>query len=164
MSRSLAIQSRRQGTNLELILTGDIDAQTNTAAIDVGGVERCIIDFGAVRMIDSAGVGVWVRFLQTLPQDTVLHYHRCPTHLLNQFSMVAPLVDSRKTEIHSMFLPYFCTTCDEPFSSHLEARAIDWTADPLGIAAAKCPRCGEAAELDAEPEEFLEVVGRHLPK
>jgi len=114
--------------------------------------DRVVFDLRHVRLINSIGLAIWIRFLREIPDHVAYRFAHCSVAFCTQASC-APTVLGRGS-VDSFFAPYICPACDQEIEKELEA-------DPFtGVEAPEPPRftcagCGVDLLFDDLPERYF---------
>lgn len=116
--------------------------------------KKICIDFGGLLGINSVGVLKWLRWLPGKPQ---LILANCPTHLMQQMSIVPTMVGDNVT-IESFYVPLYCDRCEkEDFKKMTPSEFKSMDKD----AAIRSPECADnncAMSLDCVPDRYLRLL------
>lgn len=133
-------------------LAGTIDESTDGQGILPTGADIVVFDLDGVRRITSYGVLQWVKALKDL-RARYYAFMRCRPSIVRQFNMVAGF--GKHGEVLSIYLPYFCETCDQEFETLLDLRADYALVQSAAPPEARCAQCGNVAEFDDVPKSYL---------
>ena len=122
-------------------------------------VDRVCFDLRHVRLINSIGLAIWLRFLREIPDHVAYRFAHCSVAFCTQASC-APTVIGRG-RVDSFFAPYICPACDQEIEKELEA---DSFTDPEAPEPPRfiCASCGADLLFDDLPERyflFLRKIG-----
>ncbi len=135
-------------------LSGTIDEDADFKPLE--GLNQPVIsfDFNDITLLNSCGIREWIGFIQKLPENSNLHYQRCPQIIIEQINMVHGFFKSG-SQIESFYAPYFCASCDKESKILVTADKIKNSKAP----AAACPHCGaEGMEFDALEEQYFHFL------
>ncbi len=133
-------------------IEGTIDESTDAQALAPPGAAIVLYDLDGVKRITSYGVLQWVKGLKELKAQ-YYGFLRCRPCIVRQFNMVAGF--GKRGEILSIYLPYFCDSCDVEFDSLLDLRTAFSVAQSASPPETRCPTCDGSAEFDDVPKSFL---------
>lgn len=133
-------------------LAGTIDETTDAQGLLPSGADVVVFDLDGVRRITSYGVLQWVKALKEL-RSRYYGFMRCRPSIVRQFNMVAGF--GKHGEVLSIYLPYFCETCDQEFETLLDLRADYALVQAATPPDARCTQCGNLAEFDDVPKSYL---------
>jgi DNA-directed RNA polymerase subunit RPC12/RpoP len=141
---------------VHLCFVGDLTEEANLdevasylgrVAIDIQSIT---LDLERIRTLNSAGVRLWMQFVEALPRQTAVFFYRVSEPLVDQANLVPHLLGSSRKSVRSFFAPYVCSDCTT--RSQIE---IGVEADLTRVRTRKCPRCGKEAELDGLVESYF---------
>lgn len=139
--------------NVELI--GNIDEDVDFK--ELSGLEQKNIsfDFGQVSLINSCGIREWIRFLETIPEQTHIVYRNCPQIIIEQINMVHGFF-RKGASIESFYAPYYCEACSKESKVHLRSEQVKNRKAPKVM----CDKCGEEMEFDAIEGQYFGFLGK----
>jgi two-component system response regulator AtoC len=149
----------RKGGNL-LRLEGVINERAELAEHLRGLTGAVVLDLDKISRITSFGVLQWTRAMEQLG-STYCIFIKCRVSMLTQFNLVRDF--GGRGVLVSFYAPYVCPACDRTFDLLLDLRHhhdIVLSGEPPF---ARCRVCGEAAELNALPEELFSFVASRAP-
>jgi anti-anti-sigma regulatory factor len=157
-TKSHEIQVSRSPDSTEIKLKGHVGEHVlgdlEQAFAKVRGVIK--IDFSGVVRINSLGLGILMRLLESSARDHEIQYVACPEVIVDHFQM---LDFSRYGYITSFYAEYFCARCKRRDTSLIEVEDLVVSEDESSIEAS--PRtcdCGGTLRVD----EALDFVVEHL--
>ena len=110
-----------------------------------------------VTRINSAGTKAWIRyFLSLKDKATKFRFIDCSFALVEQFNFISDM--SCGGEIASVMVPFTCADCKKSYD--LPCTADRYPKPSERFPGGKCPGCGKVNEMDEEPAEYFEFVGR----
>lgn len=151
MANSLTIKIEKRPAGLWAELMGDITEDSEFSAVLNEKPVLLTLDLGGIKRINSTGVREWINFINALKKNGArVVFERCSVAIVQQMNMIANFAGG--AEIHSIFAPYICPSCDSE-----EAKLIDFrtTPKPDLEAEVKCANCKETMEFDDLPESYL---------
>lgn len=151
---SLTIEQKRNGAVLHLTLTGQIDEDANYAAINAAGMNHIIFDFQGVKLINSTGIQLWIKFLTSLPVGADIIFSRCAIRVVTQINLFPGFLGGRPVQVESFYAPYFCEACDSSCDILLDTNQHPVTS-PMKAPKMQCPRCMRPAEFDGIEKKYF---------
>jgi anti-anti-sigma regulatory factor len=137
------------GRSTLVTISGLIDEHADFAPLaKVAGKVR--MDLRAVRRFNSFGCRAWVDQLRELSKRAQITFVACSPAVIDQLNTTYGFLASGYVE--SFVGPLVCPDCDHEFEQLFDAKAC---LDNDGLPPVKCPKCGGAAELDDNPDQFL---------
>lgn len=152
--------SRRGGGVWYVEVHGVIDERWRGDAVTELTTSRdpAIFNLDGVERISSFGVREWMRSLAEIRSSSYF-FIRCRPSIVAQFNSVSHFGASG--QVVSLYAPYVCLECDQPFDVLLDLRETQPAALHRAAPAARCPACKEAAEFDdLEDIYFSFVIGQ----
>jgi hypothetical protein len=157
MSKGLKITTNEVGGETLITLRGVMDENAKYETLPVEGRKSIRFDLAEVDSINSIGTQAWVRFLRSIPKGTAITVDRLPVLLVNQVNMLSSFFGGHVPNVRSVFVPYFCETCNDsqqPLVETAAVRAIGGEAPAVA-----CTKCGTAMALD-EDEGYFSFLAR----
>ena len=132
-----------------LVVAGDLNETTDFSKITPMLSDEIIVDFSAVRNVNSIGVKVWMAFAHT--HDRLIRFVGCTTQVVGCITMIPAFV-GRRGVIDSFEVCYYCGKCGSEDSRFLKI-GVDVQRGQASYDEFRkrpCPSCGEAAEIDCD--------------
>lgn len=141
------------GEGCVIALNGALDERADPASIVARPASHVMFDLDGVERVTSYGVIVWLAALKALDGKQYA-FARCRPSIVRQLNMVTGF--GRRGQVISVYLPYFCATCDDDHE-----RLLDLTLDFSPVAKREpplfeCPECGHPCEFDEAPDTYFE--------
>lgn len=134
-------------------LKGNLDENAEIDFIIAPEKKSLVIDFGELQSINSSGISKWLRWLPLQPS---LIYVNCPTHFMQQMSIVPAMAGDNFIE--SFYVPLFCDRCEkEDFTKMTAAQSKGLTKTSF----IRSPECAESdcqMMLDCVPERYFRTI------
>ncbi|MBL7715360.1 MAG: hypothetical protein JNL01_07805 [Bdellovibrionales bacterium] len=134
---------------------GDVENESDFAAIGEGGEKEIHVDCGGIRRCNSVGIKGWIQTFKKLTGSgaQVFFYHLPPT-LVDQLNILKHLLCGGK--LVSILLPYNCTGCSA--EQLLVGKLTDIPAIQANPPKSKCGKCGADTEFDDDPSQFFQFM------
>ena len=159
MSQSgFKIKATKEGDWERLAFSGPIneDAKAALMALADSATPRCILDLGAVTLINSCGIRDWSIFLRTLKTDREVVFDNCTDEIVRTMNMVTNFY--YRLPIRSVYRAYGCESCGHEQVEHLLA-GKDYTAGSIPrCGPVKCGSCGKPTEAFEPDDEFFQFL------
>ena len=130
-------------------LSGVLDEYADLSSL-TEAKEPLRLNFKGISRFNSIGIRGLLKFLFAWGSKGLI-YEECPSEFVDQANMIPALLGAKKQGvIHSLFVPYECTSCD--FDEELLAQTADLqkTLAAEGKLVKSCPSCGGKMEVPAE--------------
>ena len=111
------------------------------------------LDFTPLQKINSIGLRSFILFLKSIPASTQIKYHHCSPLFVHMFNIVDGLLP-HNVEIKSLFIPYFCPTCQNDYTFEVQA---PFKKESLQISRS-CPEDGAVLELFYSENTFFKFL------
>ncbi len=145
----MRLELAEQGTLLCARLHGPIDGDADLSPLSQTPAAELLLDLSAVRMITSAGVVCWLRFVRELPASKRVRLAGCPVSFINQLDLIPDFLGPAVVE--TLFVPYLCPSCDLAENVLTSAASLcGGSAPPVG-----CSRCGKQMEPDVIEQQYF---------
>ena len=138
---------------------GAINEESKLEKIIPPAGDQLLLDLGGVTSINSCGTRDFLNWIKEIQKQKHIVYMRCPRSIIDQFSIVGGLLNE-KTSIESLYLPYFCTHCEEGSAVLLESKEFPVDNRHAVPSANKCPNCDQDTELDVIESEYFRFLAR----
>lgn len=149
------IQVTQEGEWQRLAFSGAIN-EDSKASLTVHAEQagkRCILDLGAVTLVNSCGIRDWSVFLRALKAEREIVFDNCTDEIVRTMNMVTNF--HYRLPVRSVFRAYVCESCGHEQVEHLY-EGKDYTAGVLPSAAAvKCAQCGGNTDAFEPDDEFF---------
>lgn len=112
--QKLSLKVNRKGEDLELILEGSLNEETDLSPVPLEGIKSLFIDFNAVTFINSTGINKWVRWTTLLEENyrsISIMFCNCPKIIVDQLNAVKGFLPAN-AKVESFWLPYYCDESD----------------------------------------------------
>lgn len=153
--KRLTINKQILQDELKVELIGAIDEDADFKEL-VGLEQKTIsFDFDKVNMINSCGIREWIKFLEKIPEKTLIVYNNCPQIIIEQINMVHGFF-RKGASIESFYAPYYCEKCGAESKVHLTTDQVKNRKAPK----MDCPKCGAEAEFDAIEAQYFSFLGK----
>lgn len=163
MDDRIAISQTRNGDQMTLALTGNLNENAEFPQLDVNGVREVVLDLSGIKMLNSVGLRSWLLWIKTFAQKTGLVFVNCPRHVVDQMNILDGFLPTH-ARVDSFFVPYFCESCDAT-ESILARRGQDFmegTADTReGVTLPDerpCPHCQKPMEMDVLRDRYFSFL------
>lgn len=153
--KRLTINKQILQNELKVELIGAIDEDSDFK--ELLGLEQKTItfDFNQVSMINSCGIREWIKFLEQIPESSIVIYNNCPQIIIEQINMVHGFF-RKGAVINSFYAPYFCEKCEKEAKIHLKAEQVENKKAPR----VDCPNCGASdMDFDAIEAQYFNFLG-----
>lgn len=145
----------KDGDTLIVNLTGNIDESSDFSNIKNNEQKKVVFNFDKVHEINSCGIREWIMLLSTL-KDKEIVYQNCTKMIVDQMSTVNGFF-TPKTQIESIYLPYYCEECDE--EAMLNVKLKDILADKqIKIPEKICGKCNAKMEFDEIVKQYFNFI------
>jgi len=160
-NKEFQVQSLGSQQEKVLVLKGPITEHAVFPIQEVDGVERLVLDLESVSNINSAGIRLWLQWMNAvrlLNPNVVLSVRACPKSMVDQMNFIRDFVP-KATIVESFFVPFYCETCDHSDrvllvrGEHFDERAEnpEKVRFPDKLA---CPTCQKPMEPDVMGNYF----------
>lgn len=140
----------QSGSTTRISLRGNLSETSDFGPVLEKLSGDVVLDLSELARVNSSGVREWVRFVQAIPASARLVLERCPVQFVAQINMIKNFLG--RAGIRSMFLPYYCSSCD---GSHQVLANVGDLAEKGLPGSPACPTCGSSMEFDALEDEYL---------
>lgn len=153
-----------QDNQVELVLSGSIDEDSDFNTIPKIEKNLLLIDLSQVTMINSCGIRDWVKWTKTLAPHVQMHIKKCPKFIIDQINILQGFLPQNSLVL-SFYMPYFCEDCNvekqllfergvhfQEATSEKEA-FVDYDLEVL------CDQCKTAMSMDVIPTKFFKFLG-----
>jgi hypothetical protein len=140
-----------QGT---LKVSGVIDEDTRFDDVVAGFGVEAEVDFSGVTRINSCGVRQWTKAVKTT--GAIIRYVNVPSLIVDQISMVPEFLGAQGRVV-SFDARFVCPDCSNEETARLQV-GVDVHAGSATAPRRPCPRCGTPADLDHNPDVYLEFL------
>ncbi len=155
MSQKFRCDVNVESEHVLITLIGVIDEDVDFTPIPKSGAKAWVFNFKGIRGINSCGIREWIKFLDMLPKDVLIQYNECTQTVIEQINMVAGFARA-KTQINSLYAPYFCEDCDREEKILLQTSSLKADEPPES----HCPECKKPMEFDALTEQYFRFLKR----
>ncbi len=125
----------------------------NLKGSDYAHEKELHLDFTHLQKINSLGLRGFIAFLKSIPKTTQIKYHHCSPLLVHMINIVDGLLPSN-VEIKSLFIPYFCPTCQKESTFEVHA---PFKKESLKVSR-QCPDDGAHLELFYQESTFFKFL------
>lgn len=153
--KRLTINKQILQDELHVELIGSIDEDADFKDIQGLAQKSISFDFNQVSMINSCGIREWIKFLEGIPERTIVSYHNCPQIIIEQINMVHGFF-RKGASINSFYAPYFCESCNKEQKIHLKASDVKNRKSPK----VECPKCSNGMDFDAIETQYFNFLGK----
>jgi anti-anti-sigma regulatory factor len=150
----LEIRRTERDGEIHLVLEGQMDDQSDLAALLDTLRKPVVIDLKGVSFINSVGVREWIRFLHGLTELQLrVRLRQCSEAMILQMNMIMEARGS--AEVESFYAPYTCEGCGLEASMCLDARQHAEALNKRQVPSLPCPDCGGTMQFDDFPKRYL---------
>ena len=114
--KKLSIETQSLGNTILLNLEGYFNELAKLPEINPTSLLRLEINFSKVSYINSAGIGIWVRWIDDIEKRAADGFEilltECPRAIVSQLANVMGFL-SKRAVVGSFFVPYFSEQTDE---------------------------------------------------
>ncbi len=154
-----------KNANLVMKFSGLIGEGADFGNYEFDKINSLIIDFSDVKLINSVGISVWVKWFylaQTKNAKLNIHFLRCPKVLVDQFNNI-PSFLPKNTLVRSFAVPMSCESCSSEIGlTLLEGKdyILNKTTNVYDIKLpnANCPTCGAPMTTDINAKRYFSFL------
>jgi hypothetical protein len=141
--------------HLFVSLKGRLDEGSDLTEINTEGIQKLIIDFASLSVINSCGIREWIRFIESLG-DLKIVYKNCGKMVVDQMSCIKDFTNENVT-IENLDLPYHCSKCE---IEHLEDCKVEtiFIDGKIETPKVSCPKCSGEMDFDEVPEQYFNFL------
>jgi CheY-like chemotaxis protein len=143
-----------RGDHQVVVLQRSLNERSNFTGLAEQLAGKVIFDMRHLTLIASIGVGKWVSFLRSIPEEVQYRFVHCSVGFCVQASYLTDMLG--RGEITTFFAPYFCAQCTCEVERELDAGNLD--PDTLDIPVMHCAVCGQKLEFEDLPERYLKFL------
>jgi len=154
----LQVQKQQKGDLLVVSLKGGLD-ETVDLNLEIGNTTPPRIDFvmKEVVRINSQGIKVWLRYLQSLQgKVSTIRLLDCSAAVVEAMNSISNFASGAIVE--SVYVPFFCKDCRKEFLGLFRVGDIKKLA--LKIPDLNCPSCQGGASFDDVEKEYFYFITR----
>lgn len=122
---------------------------------------RVIFECTQVKLVDSTGIGEWVRFIGDLVARCEVVYRNVPVSVIDSFNLVPDMIGSEdvanKHTVQSFFAPYYCKSCNTYVDLLLK---VDDVLPKKQLPVKRCAACGQNNVPEVLGEDYLTFLER----
>lgn len=156
----LRVTEERSGSDVTFHLEGKIDEFSDYSQMSFGEVDRAILDFDGVTLINSSGIQRWIAFLESVPESIRVDFKNCPLRIVNQMNLFPAFLAGRDVKVHSFYAPYYCECIDESKNVLLNTDEHFADLDDIKVPNISCDQCGELMEFDGIEKKYFLFLKR----
>jgi hypothetical protein len=161
-SKAFSVKSVRDGNKISVACFNLIDDDFAIPLDSLEGVQFLDLDLVNVKGINSSGtrrLAQWASEMQKKHPSLKVRIFNVPSVVVRQLNLIRANTWSA-FEVQSVFIPYYCSQCDQDDQSRLAHReeiikSPDLT--PLSQKPVICLKCGEPMELDVDPSTYFAI-------
>ena len=96
----------KEGDILKIEIDGHIDEESVFPELDLGGVNKMVVNLDKVTAINSVGIREWIKWSKGLGSVATIEIHHCPKVVVDQVNMVAGFLPPN-AKMESFYVPYY---------------------------------------------------------
>jgi hypothetical protein len=150
----LELKQNKQGTTLNLTISGSIDEDADFAHVDLNEVELMIVNLNGLKGLNSCGIREWIRWTQKFPDTLKVAFLNCPKIAIEQMNMVEGFLPKNGI-VKSFYIPYYCEECDSVTNYLQEVKQGVEVDAPEEI---QCENCKQTAEIDVIEAKYFKFL------
>ena len=156
------IEQREIPEGLRLTIKGNIGDTAVFPPTPSSATKRIVVDLGGVKIVNSFGVRLWMRWVWALEKDlpkVKIELENCPPMFVKQMLIVKNF-SPQCVSVKSVLIPYYCESCSDtkyelltqtdPRLSMEQGEAVE------AIFNSTCTKCKSEMEIDMDPEMALQ--------
>lgn len=148
------VESRPVGSMTVVTLRGRINEAFRGAELGQSLRGAVVFDLSHVDRISSFGVKGWLQMMERA-RFSACYLFRCSEAVIHQITMMRNFCGVAR--IHSLLVPYQCSSCGEEFSPVYEAVADRELLRGRSPVSVECPRCSAASAMVEDPWAYLSL-------
>ena len=160
MNGNLRIEKVQNGSNLNLLLQGQIDEGADYSNISFTGCKTIAFDFEKVTLINSTGLQKWISFLEKVPLSIEIKFIKCPLRITNQINLFPGFLANRTVKIESFYAPYYCPDCNRSDDVLLVTESHFKDKNNIRAPEMNCKQCHKTMEFDGIEKKFFLFLKR----
>jgi hypothetical protein len=141
-----------------LTLAGKIgeDFPWNEVATQIGSTIRgpLELDLGGVTMLNSSGIGFWIKFITMLERSHELSFTILSDVMVDAAAVLPQILGKPGNAIGTLKLPFHCSPCSREVAIPTEAASLIDESEKFRLPSADCPTCGKKLEFDAFEDDY----------
>ncbi|NBU22107.1 hypothetical protein EBS43_11975 [bacterium] len=153
----IEVKREKSGSVDMIFLNGSIEESVSFETIIGQPIPEMHVNCKGISRINSIGVKSWIAYFQTCQKSgTKITFYECSSAIVEQINLISNFLCGGKVD--SIFLPYSCKGCKSELAALFPVSELR----KLGsdIPNQKCNKCGNVAEFDDIPEEYLGFLTR----
>lgn len=151
------VKKVKSGSAEMIVLNGSIEESVNLETLIGQPPSEMHVNCKGVSRINSIGVKSWISYFQARQKSgTKLTFYECSSAIVEQINLISNFLCGGKVD--SIFLPYSCKSCKSELAALFSVSELRRMGSE--IPTQKCNKCGNAAEFDDIPEEYLGFLNR----
>jgi CheY-like chemotaxis protein len=143
-----------RGDHQVVVLQRSLNERSNFTGLAEQLTGKVIFDMRHLTLIASVGVGKWVTFLRSIPEQVEYKFVHCSVGFCVQASYLTDMMGRGK--IISFFAPYFCAHCTCEVERELDADSF--SSEDLEVPEMHCAVCGQKLEFEDLPERYFKFL------
>jgi len=160
MPNELTVSVKGSGRQAEIQLVGKIDENSDYSQLNFAGIDRAILNFDGVTLINSSGIQQWIKFLEGVPKNVKIDFANCPLRIVNQLNLIPAFIAGRDVDVLSFYAPYYCEKCDESQNILLDTAKHFPDRNAIVAPGAQCGKCKTAMEFDGIEKKYFLFMKR----
>jgi hypothetical protein len=149
-SLSMALTWNVNGTTVSL--KGSLTEEADLMRLVEHLPGNAVMDLAGLSRINSYGVRLWLDFVRAVPARLILD--RCSVAFVAQLNLIANF--SGGNTVRSVYVPYICSTCEEPFDVLVPTENSKKAPSLPGPQ--RCKACGGDLEVDVPSEVYFHFL------
>lgn len=130
------------------------------------GCKELIVDFQGLKFMNSAGIAIYLRFIQKIEAEGVhFVYRNCTKAVVNQANTIMGFLPEN-SKVESFYLPIFCQKCQKNFDFLMQTKDfkpedIEVREITKDVDCEEMPSCKKHHSLDVIPRRYFRFLARN---
>ncbi len=152
---SLKIKVDLRGGVGHVDFAGSIDEEARYDRTNLRECSKVVFNLEGIELINSTGIQKWIAFIDALVGSVFIE--RCSVRIVNQLNMFPGFFGKKVVTMKSLFVPYFCESCDE--SKHVlvscDQKSVEFMKSGKCPGLPNCNQCSGSLEFDGIEKKYF---------